>query len=160
MGRFFVGITGASGHAYAEALLRGLVAGGHGVDLCITRAGALVLRHELGVDAGEGGERLGDALEGWLGAEVAGGIEVAAPPRLAQVLEALQESNGEAVAVDDDQVLRFQRLLAEREGIFAEPTSAASFAGLSMLVDQGKIEPNEAVMVPITGSGLKDQASG
>lgn len=79
MGRFFVGITGASGHAYAEALLRGLVAGGHGVDLCITRAGALVLRHELGVDAGEGGERLGDALEGWLGAEVAGGIEVFLP---------------------------------------------------------------------------------
>ena len=41
MGRFFVGITGASGHAYAEALVRGLVAGGHGVDLSITRAGAL-----------------------------------------------------------------------------------------------------------------------
>ena len=53
MGRFFVGITGASGHAYAEALVRGLVAGGHGVDLSITRAGALVIRHELGVDAGE-----------------------------------------------------------------------------------------------------------
>lgn len=86
MGRFFVGITGASGHAYAEGLLRGLVAGGHGVDLSITRAGALVLRHELGVEAGERGELLAGALEGWLGAEVAQevrvylGDDVGAPP--------------------------------------------------------------------------------
>ncbi len=79
MGRFFVGITGASGHAYAEALVRGLVMGGHGVDLSITRAGALVIRHELGVDAGERGELLGDALEGWLGAEVASEVEVFLP---------------------------------------------------------------------------------
>ena len=79
MGRFFVGITGASGHAYAEALVRGLVAGGHGVDLSITRAGALVLRHELGVDAGERGELLGDALDGWLGADVAKEVEVFLP---------------------------------------------------------------------------------
>ena len=79
MGRFFVGITGASGHAYAEALVRGLVMGGHGVDLSITRAGALVIRHELGVDAGERGERLEAALEDWLGAEVAKEVEVFLP---------------------------------------------------------------------------------
>ena len=79
MGRFFVGITGASGHAYAEALVRGLVVGGHGVDLSITRAGALVIRHELGVDAGEHGERLEAALEDWLGAEVAKEVEVFLP---------------------------------------------------------------------------------
>ena len=79
MGRFFVGITGASGHAYAEALVRGLVAGGHGVDLSITRAGALVIQHELGVDAGERGERLQGALEGWLGAEVAKDVQVFLP---------------------------------------------------------------------------------
>ncbi|MCH2102836.1 MAG: UbiX family flavin prenyltransferase [Planctomycetes bacterium] len=86
MGRFFVGITGASGHAYAEALVRGLVTGGHGVDLCLTRAGALVIRHELGVEAGERGELLADSLEGWLGAEIAAEVkvflpeEVGAPP--------------------------------------------------------------------------------
>ena len=79
MGRVFVGITGASGHAYAEALVRGLVAGGHGVDLSITRAGALVIQHELGVDAGERGERLQGALEGWLGAEVAKDVQVFLP---------------------------------------------------------------------------------
>ena len=67
MTRYFVGITGASGHAYAEALIRALAAAGHDVDLSITEAGAKVLRHELGVDPGERGERLGEALEGWLG---------------------------------------------------------------------------------------------
>ena len=101
--------------------------------------------------------------EGWssesAGSTVAGGIEVAAPPRLGQVLDALRETNGEAVAVEDGQVLRFQRTLAEKEGIFAEPTSAAAFAGLSVLLGQGKIEGDEAVLVPVTGSGLKDQTS-
>jgi 4-hydroxy-3-polyprenylbenzoate decarboxylase len=71
MSRFFVGLTGASGHAYAQALLRALVRAGHDVDCSITAAGCKVLRHELGIDAGEHGERLGAALPGWLGPEVA-----------------------------------------------------------------------------------------
>ena len=69
--RYFVGITGASGHAYAERLIRALVTRGHGVDLSITEAGCKVLRHELGVDAGARGEGLADALPGWLGDEAA-----------------------------------------------------------------------------------------
>jgi 4-hydroxy-3-polyprenylbenzoate decarboxylase len=84
--RFFVGITGASGHAYAEALLRALVAAGHDVDLSITGAGAKVLRHELGIEAGAHGEKLAQALPGWLGADVAARVRafrsdaVEAPP--------------------------------------------------------------------------------
>jgi 4-hydroxy-3-polyprenylbenzoate decarboxylase len=77
--RYFVGITGASGHPYAEALVRALVASGHGVDLCVTAAGAKVLRHELGVDAGPPVSRLVDALAGWLGPEVARVVRVFAP---------------------------------------------------------------------------------
>jgi 4-hydroxy-3-polyprenylbenzoate decarboxylase len=86
MTRFFLGITGASGHAYAEALLRALVAAGHEVDLCVTEAGAKVMRHELGIDAGPRGERLADALPAWLGAQIARSVrafppaEVEAPP--------------------------------------------------------------------------------
>ena len=71
MTRFFLGITGASGHAYAAGLLRALVASGHEVDLSVTEAGAKVLRHELGVDAGVRGERLAGALPGWIGASAA-----------------------------------------------------------------------------------------
>jgi 4-hydroxy-3-polyprenylbenzoate decarboxylase len=74
--RFFVGITGASGHVYAERLLRELVRAGHEVDLALTTAGAEVLRHELLVDAGERGEDLARALPGWLGAETAARIRV------------------------------------------------------------------------------------
>ena len=86
MSRFFVGLTGASGHAYAEALVRALVAAGHEVDLSVTGAGCKVLRHELGVDAGRHGERLAGALLGWLGAETAARVRafasdaVEAPP--------------------------------------------------------------------------------
>ena len=86
MSRFFVGITGASGHIYAEALLRGLTAQGHQVDLAATPAGCLVLRHELGVEAGQAGELLAEALPGWLGEECASQIRafpssaVGAPP--------------------------------------------------------------------------------
>ena len=69
--RFFVGMTGASGHAYATRLVQALVAAGHGVDLSITGAGVKVLLHELGVDAGERGQHLGDRLERWLGADTA-----------------------------------------------------------------------------------------
>ena len=71
MTRFFVGITGASGHCYSEALLRELVRSGHEVDLSITESGAKVLQHELGVACGAKGEGLADALEDWLGAEIA-----------------------------------------------------------------------------------------
>lgn len=72
--KFFVGLTGASGHRYAEVLLRALVQCGASVDLSITEAGCKVLRHELGVDAGERGERLESALPTWLGEEVAASI--------------------------------------------------------------------------------------
>jgi 4-hydroxy-3-polyprenylbenzoate decarboxylase len=67
MTRFFLGITGASGHAYAEALLRALVASGHDVDVSITEAGAKVMRHELGVNPGDHGEHLPGIVESWLG---------------------------------------------------------------------------------------------
>lgn len=86
MKRAFVGITGASGHAYAAALIPALVRAGVEVDVSITDAGCKVLRHELGVEAGLHGEGLAAALPGWLGAEVAGHVRafdsaaVEAPP--------------------------------------------------------------------------------
>ena len=76
MSRFFVGLTGASGHVYSEALVRALVGAGHQVDLSITEAGCKVLRHERGVDAGQGGELLGQALPAWLGDDVASAVRV------------------------------------------------------------------------------------
>ncbi|HUR27753.1 MAG TPA: UbiX family flavin prenyltransferase [Planctomycetota bacterium] len=71
MKRFFVGITGASGQAYAAALIRELVVAGNSVDVSVTDAGCKVLRHELGVEAGTHGEELTEHLSAWLGASVA-----------------------------------------------------------------------------------------
>jgi len=62
MTRFFLGITGASGHAYARALLRAAVAAGCDVDVSVTEAGAKVMRHELGLDPGARGEALESVL--------------------------------------------------------------------------------------------------
>jgi 4-hydroxy-3-polyprenylbenzoate decarboxylase len=74
--RWFLGITGASGHAYAEALLKALVQGGHDVDVAVTEAGAKVMRHELGVDPGARGEKLAAALPAWIGKDLARHVRV------------------------------------------------------------------------------------
>jgi len=72
--RVFVGITGASGHAYARVLLRNLLTARVCVDLAVTRAGALVLDHEEGVKAdGDGCVSAAD-LERWLGLADVGAI--------------------------------------------------------------------------------------
>ena len=76
MTRYFLGITGASGHPYAEALLKALVDCGHEVDIAITEAAAKVMRHELGLDPGARGELLKAALPAWIGAERAAKVRV------------------------------------------------------------------------------------
>ena len=88
---------------------------------------------------------------------MAGGISVAAPARGAQVVDVIRRANGAAVAVDEDEISTMQRALARDEGIFAEPTSAAAFAGVRRLIEDGVISPGESVLVPVTGFGLKDE---
>ena len=87
---------------------------------------------------------------------VAGGISSPAPPRCLQSVEVLRASGGAATAVDDADILHWQRLLAAREGLYVEPTSAAAFAGLERLVLQGTVGRDDTVLVAITGLGLKD----
>lgn len=50
-----------------------------------------------------------------------------------------------------------QRDLADREGIFVEPTSAAAFDGLEILTNNGVVHRDDNVLVPVTGFGLKDE---
>jgi threonine synthase len=87
---------------------------------------------------------------------VAGGIAVDAPPRLQQVVDILRSSGGRSTAVGDESIVAWQTALALREGIYCEPTSAAAFAGLEVLVSEGHIGPDDVVLVPVTGFGLKD----
>ncbi len=87
---------------------------------------------------------------------IAGGIAIADPPRGARLLLAMRESGGGAVAVTEDAIMRWGRMLARLEGVYAEPTSAAAVAGLARLVAERTIAADDAAVVVITGSGLKD----
>ena len=90
------------------------------------------------------------------GTTIAGGIAVVSPPRLRQCLYVLRDTGGSALAVDDADLVRWQRMLAREEGIFVEPTSAAAFAGVESLLENGTIRRNEPIVAVATGFGLKD----
>ena len=87
---------------------------------------------------------------------VAGGISVSKPPRLGQVVDAVRDTGGAAAAVPDDAILAWQRRLAHTEGVYCEATAAAAFAGLARLIAQGAVPTGAEVLVPVTGSGLKE----
>ncbi|MDA1278624.1 MAG: pyridoxal-phosphate dependent enzyme [Chloroflexi bacterium] len=86
----------------------------------------------------------------------ASGIAVSKPPRLAEMIEAIQSTGGSGVAVTEASLTEWQRHLASSEGIFAELTSAGALAGLEILIETGVIGPGSSICVPITGSGLKE----
>jgi threonine synthase len=58
--------------------------------------------------------------------------------------------------VTDRQILAAYRLLAREEGVFVEPASAASVAGLLQAHAEGLVRPGERVVCTVTGNGLKD----
>ena len=87
---------------------------------------------------------------------VAGGIAVGSPARLEEIVAAIKTTDGTATAVEERDILAWRDTLAQTEGIYGEPTSAAAFAGLARLVERGIIRRDERVLVPVTGFGLKD----
>lgn len=56
----------------------------------------------------------------------------------------------------DRQILAAYRLLAAQEGVFVEPASAASVAGLLKAAEQGLVDPGQKIVCTVTGNGLKD----
>ena len=89
---------------------------------------------------------------------VASGISVARPPRLAEQVDAVRQTGGFAVAVQENAIIDWRDRLARDEGLFCEATSAVAFAGVENLVADGRIKPGDIVVVPVTGSGLKEPA--
>lgn len=87
---------------------------------------------------------------------VATAIRIGNPASWRRAVRARDESGGRIDAVSDDEILAAQRLLADHEGIFCEPASAASVAGLKKTVRAGRIRPEETVVCVLTGHGLKD----
>jgi threonine synthase len=88
---------------------------------------------------------------------VATAIRIGKPARGEQALQAAEESEGWIIAATDAEILRMQAMLAQLEGIWVEPASAAGLAGLAQQVGNGKLRPaGKRVVAICTGHGLKD----
>ena len=90
---------------------------------------------------------------------IASAIRIGNPASWRGAEQARDESGGVIDSVSDEEILDAYKTLARREGIFCEPASAASVAGLTKTVKSGRIDLSGKVVVCIiTGSGLKDPA--
>ncbi len=87
---------------------------------------------------------------------VATAIRIGAPISWKKAMRAIRESDGTAETVTDEEILEAQKMLATSEGLFVEPASASSIAGLKKLLEAGKIDKDEVVACVTTGHGLKD----
>lgn len=90
---------------------------------------------------------------------LADSIRVGKPRNWRKALKALNESNGAAVTVSDDEIVTAIELLGKHTGVFAEPAGSTAFAGLMRAAGEGIIKKNERVVFLVTGSGLKDPES-
>ncbi|MCS3900688.1 threonine synthase [Methanococcus voltae] len=87
---------------------------------------------------------------------IATAIRIGNPVNAVKALEAIYQSNGLAEFVSDEEITAAQKLLAQTEGIFVEPASASSIAGLIKLLDMGAIDKEGKIVCITTGNGLKD----
>jgi threonine synthase len=87
---------------------------------------------------------------------IASAIRIGNPASWQMAVTARDESGGIIDMVSDDEILSAQRLIATRAGVFSEPASAASVAGLIKLSRQGMNFSKKKVVCVITGTGLKD----
>ena len=89
---------------------------------------------------------------------IAEGTAIRTPLRLPEMLTALRESGGEAVAIPEGEIVAALRRLVG-QGLFVEPTCATAAAAFERLANAGKIGSTECVVVVLTGSGLKTAAT-
>src|SRR6201996_5787401 len=87
---------------------------------------------------------------------IATAIRIGAPASWTSAVEAQQQSNGRFLAATDEEILAAYHLVAQSEGVFVEPASAASIAGLLKAVDDGWVARGSTVVCTVTGNGLKD----
>lgn len=87
---------------------------------------------------------------------VATAIRIGNPASWKLAEAARDESNGLIDSVTDEEILKAYKLMTSKEGVFSEPASNASIAGLLKLHEQGKLEPNQTVVAILTGNELKN----
>jgi threonine synthase len=88
---------------------------------------------------------------------VATAIRIGSPVNWKRALAAAKDSNGLIGTVTDNEILQAQKMLASQEGIFVEPASASTLAGVRKLAAEGVIDADEETVCITTGNGLKDQ---
>ena len=87
---------------------------------------------------------------------IATAIRIGNPVSWEQAVAAQRESGGWFAECSDEEILRVQKLLARSEGIFCEPASAVSVAGLMQDIKSGRVKEGSTVVCTLTGHGLKD----
>ena len=87
---------------------------------------------------------------------IASAIRIGNPASWELALAAREATNGYFGAIDDEKILEAYRILAAEVGIFVEPASAISVAGLLERADAGQIPKGATVVLTVTGHGLKD----
>jgi threonine synthase len=87
---------------------------------------------------------------------VATAIRIGNPASWKQAVAARDESGGLIDMVSDDEILEAYRMTADLEGIFCEPASAASLAGVMKLGRKGFFKNGDVLVLTLTGHGLKD----
>ncbi|MDI5982195.1 threonine synthase [Amycolatopsis magusensis] len=90
---------------------------------------------------------------------VATAIRVGSPASWTKAVKAKDASGGLFEKATDEQILEAYRLLARKEGVFVEPASATSVAGLLITAADGRIPRGSTVVCTVTGHGLKDPAT-
>jgi len=87
---------------------------------------------------------------------IATAIRIGSPASWTSAVAAQQESKGRFLAATDEEILAAYHLVARAEGVFVEPASAASIAGLLKAIDDGWVARGSRVVCTVTGNGLKD----
>lgn len=87
---------------------------------------------------------------------IATAIKIGNPASWNKAQKALEESQGHIDKVADEEILNAYHILASREGIFVEPASAASVAGLIKMAKRGYFKEGSKIVCVLTGHGLKD----
>ncbi|MDC3412365.1 threonine synthase [Aquibacillus sp. 3ASR75-11] len=86
-------------------------------------------------------------------------IRIGNPASWESAVQAREESGGTIDEVTDEEMIAAYKWLATNEGIFAEPASCASVAGLFKTLEQGNVAAGETVVTVLTGNGLKDPST-
>lgn len=87
---------------------------------------------------------------------IATAIRIGNPASWNLAVSAVEESNGLFDEVSDEEIIAAYKKIASSEGIFAEPASCASIAGVFKSIQKGRIEKGSKIVAVLTGNGLKD----